>query len=311
LSALARGWALVQLALLVYLLAGGSRILGIGPLEIRLRDFSRAVLLAVAAAAAWLVVSTRARDASRRMLRECGFWMVAAVAAMFLSFGPEIRTGLKEIATGPYLLLYQHVPGFDGLRVPARFGLVVTLMIAVLAAFGLDRLLRRSRRANVVFAAFAVLFVSECFAIPVPINASGGTESLRAPGPILQGAAVPAVYQYLRSLPSKEPIFELPFGDPGYELQYVYYTTEHGHPIVNGYSGVFPPAYIALRQIFQQEADWQRRWEALTRSGARLVVVHERAFLRPREGQRISGWLESHGARLVASFGTDKVYRLP
>jgi hypothetical protein len=310
-AAIAGAWALAQVLLVAYLVAGGPRVLELGPLEIRLKDFGRTVLLAVASIAAWTAISPRGRQAGRRAVNDCGFWVLAALAAACLSFGPEIRTGLKEIATGPYLLLYRHVPGFDGLRVPARFGLVVTLMVAVLAALGLDRLLRGRRHAGLVFAAIGVVFVSECLPVPIPINESGGTDTLRAPAPILQGARVPAVYRYLRDLPGEEPVLEFPFGDPGYELQYVYYTTAHGHPIVNGYSGIFPPRYIALRQVLDQDTEWARRWDALSRSGARLVVVHEGAFRRPHEGARISTWLQSQGARRVAAFDTDKVFRLP
>jgi len=306
---LAGAWALAQLLAVVYVFAGGGRVVAAGPLELRLKDFGRLVLLALVALAAWVIVSPRARQAGRHVVREYGFWVTTAVAAAFLSFGPEIRTGLKEIATGPYLLLYEHVPGFDGLRVPARFGLVVALMVAVLAALGLDRLFR-GRRRGLAMAAVAALFVTECFAVPIPLNESGGTESLRAPLPILQGERVPAVYRYLRDSPGREPVIEFPFGDPGYELQYVYYTTSHGHPIVNGYSGIFPPGYNELRNALEQP-DGEHRWNVMSRSGARLAIVHEGAWHRRADGEAVSRWLEAHGARRLTTFDGDKVFRLP
>jgi len=307
-SALAGVSTVTLVAVVCYLLAGGSRVLELGALELRLKDFSRPVWLALVSGAGWAALTPRVRETGRAVLGRCGFWMLAALAAAFLSFGPVIRTGARDIATGPYLPLYLYVPGFDGLRVPARFGLVVTLMVSVLAALALDRLLRGRRRPGLLFGAVALLLLSESLPTPIPVNASGGTESLVAPAPVRQGARVPAVYRYLRDLPGGEPVLEFPFGFTGYELQYVYYTTEHGHPIVNGYSGVFPPRYIALRQILEDE---ERRWDALSRSGARLVVVHEGAYRRRAEGERISGWLASRGASLVAAFEGDKVFRLP
>ena len=311
LSALAAAWAAAQLLLVVYLLAGGSRIIEVGSFELRLKDFSRPVLLAVVSAAAFVAATPRVRRAAWELLAGWGFWVVAALAAASLSLGPIIRTGLKEMSAGPYLLLYRYVPGFDGLRVPARFGLLVTLMLAVLAAFALDRLLRACRRSGLITVAIVVLFVSECLPAPIPIDGTGGTESLRAPAPVRQGANVPAVYRYLRELPGNEPVLEFPFGEDAYEVQYVYYTTEHGHPIVNGYSGIFPPRYMKLRQGIGHGREWEQPWEALTGSGARIVVVHEAAYNRRSAGGRISAWLQSQGARLVATFDADKVFRLP
>ncbi len=216
LSALAAAWAAAQLLLVVYLLAGGSRIIEVGSFELRLKDFSRPVLLAVVSAAAFVAATPRVRRAAWELLAGWGFWVVAALAAASLSLGPIIRTGLKEMSAGPYLLLYRYVPGFDGLRVPARFGLLVTLMLAVLAAFALDRLLRASRRSGLITVAIVVLFVSECLPAPIPIDGTGGTESLRAPAPVRQGANVPAVYRYLRELPGNEPVLEFPFGEDAY-----------------------------------------------------------------------------------------------
>jgi hypothetical protein len=306
----AGAWAVGQALAVLYVLVGGGRVVAIGPLELRLKGFGRLVLIALAAVAVWTLVSPRVRKTGRQIVREYGFWVTAAIVAAFLSFGPEIHTGPKEIAAGPYLLLYQHVPGFDGLRVPSRYGLVVALTVAVLAGIGLDRLLRGRKHVGLVAAGVAALFVTECFAAPIPINESGGTASLRAPGPILQGERVPAAYRYLRGLAGREPVVEFPFGDPGYELQYVYYTTEHGHPIVNGYSGIFPPVYNELRNALEQP-DLAHRWNVLSRSSARLAIVHEGAYRRRTDGEAVSSWLVANGARLVADFGADKVFRLP
>ena len=44
---------------------------------------------------------------------------------------------------GLYAVLYRVVPGFDLVRVPSRFATLTLLALAVLAAFGLERLSRR------------------------------------------------------------------------------------------------------------------------------------------------------------------------
>jgi hypothetical protein len=310
LSALAGAWAGTQVLLVVYLLAGGSRVLELGVFELRLKDFARPVLLAAFSIAALAAASPRVRKAAGRLFNTWGFWIVAAPTAAVFSLGPIVRTGMKVISPGPYQLLYRYVPGFDGLRVPARFGLLVTLMLAVLAGLTLDRL-ARWRRGRMIVCALAALFVSECLPVPLLINETAGTETLRAPGPIRQGDEVPAAYRYLRSLPQTEPVLEFPFGEDAYEVQYVYYTTQHGHPIVNGYSGVFPPRYLKLRQRLGHGREWEQPWEALRGSNARLVVVHEGAYVRPADGAGVSAWLQRQGASLIGAFGSDKVFRLP
>lgn len=333
LSASLGAWAVVELLLLIYLLAGGDSRLRLGPLAISLKSFERTLLLSLAAVAAFLVSSPRARRAVRGILtgwpfapsaksttRQIdkspnpaapSFWPVAAIVAAVLSLGPTVRAGVKVVGGGPYLWLYRFVPGFDGLRVPARFGLIVALMLSVLAGLALDRLARGRRRPGLLVAALTVLFLTEILPAPIRVNGSSDTATLNAPGALRMGDQVPAVYRYLRSLPAREPVVEFPFGEDAYEVQYVYYSTEHGHPIVNGYSGLFPPRYGDQLEAFGHGRGWKRPWETLLASGARLIVLHEGAYRQADYAARMRAWFIEHGAHLVASFGGDTVFRLP
>ena len=192
----------------------GAILIGLSPL---IRSFARAWAGTVAAFAA-----------------------LAAVAAFVLSLGPEIRTGGRLIGeTGPYSFLYEHVPGFDGLRVPARYAMLVTLFLAILAGSA-------PPPSNGVFAAAArlccswgSLAVAESFAAPIIINGTepeGGYAAL--PPRVYTGDRIPPVYHFLKTLPSPgTAIIEFPFGEWGYELRYMFYSTNHWHPLLNGYSG--------------------------------------------------------------------------
>jgi len=51
-------------------------------------------------------------------------------------------------------------------------------------------------------------------------------------------------------------------------------------------------------------------WTTLASSGATCVVVHEWAF-EGAAGREVSQWLTSRGARLLAIFGSSRVYDLP
>src|SRR5712692_9781854 len=61
--------------------------------------------------------------------------------ACWASFGP---------AAGLYTLLYRIIPPFTLMRAPSRFGIVVTLALAVLAGISVRELLARTTRPTLV-----------------------------------------------------------------------------------------------------------------------------------------------------------------
>jgi len=74
----------------------------------------------------------------RRRMRRI-FWLILA-ASFILSLGPFLV--IFDQNTGfplPYLLLYHLVPGFQGMRAPARFSLMAVLAACILAALGFLR----------------------------------------------------------------------------------------------------------------------------------------------------------------------------
>jgi len=165
----------------------------------------------------------------------------------------------------PYRCLYENLPGFNGLRVPARFAILVVLALAVLAAFGVVRLTRAIRRAwgdAAVSSALAGIILLESFAAPIPLGH--------------MPTEVPAVYRWLADQVGEGAVVELPFPDPPdayWEARRLYYSTVHWRPLVNGYSGYFPPEYweqaARLRAFPAPEA------VALLRAlGVRYVLLH-------------------------------------
>src|SRR5205814_5354820 len=73
-----------------------------------------------------------------------GLFATVSLAGLVLSFGPSLNwdlytrplTGIKL----PYGWLYDHVPGWDSMRVPHRFALLLMLGLAVCAGYGVARL---------------------------------------------------------------------------------------------------------------------------------------------------------------------------
>jgi hypothetical protein len=306
---LVAGCAIYTLAVVLILTNNGFA--SIGPLPISARSLARPSRILVIGLAVLLAISPRARSVARNWLGSAaGFAVVAAMLTFFLSLGPEIRTEGRLISpTAPYLFVYSHVPGFDGLRVPARYGMVVMVFLSVVAGFGAFALRGR-------FAAIAILLglfaIAESIAAPIVINGSGPEAGFAAPPDrMFTGDRVPHVYRFLKTLPAPGTVIvEFPFNAWSYELRYVFYSAVHWHPILNGYSGTFPLSYDLRSAVLRRpEANPEAAWESLLTAGATHAVVHEN-FYEDAKGNATSKWLLDHGARLVADLNGDKVYEL-
>src|SRR5215831_8970917 len=121
-----------------------------------------------------LVVLTRAlrRPADRADDLAPTFWIATGVIAALLAFGPSIHASGHLVARGPYGWVLAHVPGFDALRVPARFLTIVTLALAVLAGMGAATALKGLRRplSTVIVSAGIGLVLLESWFAPMGLN---------------------------------------------------------------------------------------------------------------------------------------------
>jgi hypothetical protein len=178
--------------------------------------------------------------------------------------------------SGPtlYAWLYQNVPGFDGLRVPARFIVVVSLALAVLAGRGASSLAARlPRGAGAVFSVFAgVVLIAEGYAGPTPLAPFDPHQHDRGALNAWLGAAPPG------------GLLEFPAAGPGFApftVTYQYNTLFHRHPVVNGYSGTG----YALQDFLADSAspllrafEVQDALHGLRRLGVRYLVLHQALF---------------------------------
>src|SRR5262249_5046268 len=78
----------------------------------------------------------------------------------------------------------------------------------------------------------------------------------------------------LESLAPETVVRELPMGDTSSDVVAMYRGTQHGRPVVNGYSGFFPRSYDALRGGLA--ARNPRMFDALASFGAVVVAVDQR-----------------------------------
>lgn len=302
-----------EAAAVIVILLGLGGLYRFGEMSLSIRGFSRAANVAALAAVIMLALSTRLRAWLRGTPGSAaGYYIAALFLTWLLSFGPTITTMGRSVGTGPYLWLYNNVPGFDGLRVPARYGMLVMLFLATLAGYALRDIERRSRRGAAIVSLIGVLFLMESIPVPVPMNVPWTEEGLAdGPARVYTGNRVPAVYRHIRQMPEGTAIAEFPFGATGYELMAVFYAAQHWKPTVNGYSGGSPLAYYdrvkALRHPLREPG---LAWHVLLESGATHVIVHDRAYL-SGQAEPTHAWLSSSGATNVGTFGTDHLYRLP
>ena len=284
------------------------------PIEISVKTLGPNIRLLAAITGLLLVVSERARSFARHWLASfTGFAVLAALLAFVLSLGLDIRTEGRAISSAaPYGFFYDHVPGFDGLRVPARYGMLVMMFLAIAAGHGAWALERRSRRGGAIVLALGFLAVTESFAAPIIINGTVAEGGYALPPPrVYTGASVPPVYHFLNTLPrDRTVIVEFPFGEFAYELRYVFYSTNHWHPLLNGYSGNFPLSYSERGSLLRHPLESpELAWTSLVEDGTTHAVIHESLY-QSGEGKALGAWLTSHGAELIAEFEGDRVFRL-
>ena len=238
------------------------------------------------------------------------FWQLIALygtvgtLSVALSFGPRIRWSETSdvIAYGPYYWLWKYVPGFDGLRAPGRFGLVVVLALAVIAAIGAAKLMAGRSRLfrSAVIAAAAVGIFAEGYGGPLPIERFSPTVS----------AADRQAYEWLRTA-GEGVVLELPVTGAATlvplnaavrpSLRYQYLALEHGHPLVNGASG-YAPRFMRRRDAalapWTEHTDMPGILAEARRVGVRYIVVHVNDYLYAPlanavlEVIRNSGWIE-------------------
>jgi hypothetical protein len=151
---------------------------------------------------------------------------LAYVAGLLVAFDGSL--GFNGL-TYPYL--YDWFSPIRGLRVPARFSVLVSLSLAVLSGFGVRWLLRLPRRALAVRLAFACTVVASVANVwPVlPLR------PVWPEPPPVYGALAGLDHVVLAEFPVPE--------DYAYNTPYMYFALWHWAPMINGYSGFMPKSY--------------------------------------------------------------------
>jgi hypothetical protein len=224
------------------------------------------------------------------------FGIAAASAAFVLGLGPQVRYLTRPIGVAPYWLLTQVSSSFAGTRVPARFGGLVMLFLAIVAAAVLVAMWR-ANRASVrrAGAAAAVSALAVC-AVELPVPAlPRGYDLVELPS--LQDPA----YRWLAAQPGSFGVLELPDwphdADVHYRhrewraLRHMLAAKQHGKHLVNGTGRIEPFLWVRFRWL----EPWSREFFTYIASylPVDFVLVHERGV---PEAQRAAVWDSVTGA---------------
>jgi hypothetical protein len=178
------------------------------------------------------------------------------VCAVVMSFGTN---------TPVYGLALAAIPPLGGLRAPARFAMLATLALAVLAGFGCARLLRnRPQWAQAAVGLVAAIAMTAEYASTF--------------GPLHAWPQRAPMYANWLATQPRGVVLELPVPAahalPLFEGEWSYLGMFHGHPLVNGYSGYFPRPYVDLLGALGGFPSDESLW-ALGKRDVRYVVLHE------------------------------------
>jgi hypothetical protein len=273
----AQGWrrpAAITVVAMVGIAAAGWILVPGGWLRAAWAVLALAVVWVVPIALmAWAVAGmspARARDATLAI--RLG---LAGVAWTFaLALGPEARFQGDGLGPAPYVVLSSLSSAFEGTRVPARFGGVSLLFLAVMAGGGLAVLAPTRVR---FAAAAAVLAIAACAAeLPTP-DLSSGRALVRVE------AATHPVYDWLLQQPDEGGILELPDWSPSSSvpwqlrqwrsLHYMLASKQHHRHLANGTGRIEPFLWNRLQAFDPLSESYYRFIEAYL--PVKYVLFHE------------------------------------
>jgi hypothetical protein len=248
--------------------------------------------------------------------RHGGLW---AATGLLLSLTPTVRI-MDHVVRLPQANLIDRYPGLDLLRDPHRMGVAALVGLAILAGVAFAELHRRleqllhapdARALRALSASLLVVVASGVVWTPTSLRVAGWP----SPYPITAGVA-PESPVTARVRESNGPLLQLPV-DPGASLEAqlgaqalaMFESIGHWRPLLNGYGGFFPQAFVERMRLAARLPDatalaelrrdtgvvqilvrrdlttgvMRERWDTLARSGGgeglRLVARDETSLL--------------------------------
>jgi len=245
------------------------------------------------------------------------------VISYVLSLGNEQSFSVGPYSTGtlklPYYYLYHWFPVFQAVRVPARFSIFIIISLTILAAQGIEGMLKR-KISKWIAGIFLLIFLIEIWQIntafvPIPLKNS-----------------IPDVYTWVKLQPEPMILAELPVSlfyhgkimEDQLYVQYdklqktdtyaletyrVYFSAFHTKRMINGYSGFFTESYNKLTETLENFPS-EETIVSMQKIGITHIIVHSMQYeATTRENIRMTLAHSPH-VSLVYSDPNDSVYKI-
>jgi hypothetical protein len=192
---------------------------------------------------------------------------------------------------------------YSGLRVPSRAAILVCTAVAALAGLGWAWI-----ESRIKWRTTATVLVSGLLLFEYATRLDPSLVLPKEPA---------AVYTWLAAQP-RSVVVHFPLStadklDIIHDSLYMLGSTVHWQPILNGYSGYFPPSFFELMEYCETFPD-ERSVAYLKSRGVDLIVVHGGYMPPDKFGAMTAGLLARPDVRAVAKFeeklGPDIVFRL-
>jgi hypothetical protein len=231
----------------------------------------------------------------RRQWIRAGIALSCVLIGLVLSFGPSVANGVQQLSA---FGMFTAIPGMSGFRVPARLALVVLLGVSLLAAEAARALVQASRYTRIALFIIWPLMLTEWHVVAMPNGRP----------PLVE---IPAIY-LTDEVRTARAIISL----PDYRAtrswfagaDYLYYSTAHWRPIVNGFGRSEPPEHpsiISFVNAFPGPNNARRMREI----GVEYIVVHGAAYPGGVEGV-VREAAESGEYDLARQIGSDYLFRV-
>ena len=182
-----------------------------------------------------LIIAGLYFDYKKNRLKNTALWLVFGIIFAWLSLGPYLQVGGTVTGIPTIYSLYRLIPIFNIIREPGRFDMIVTLCLAILAAFGFQQLTQDKDRKK----AFSILVVVSALIL---LEYNGTPLSGAFASQTITSTQIPLAYSQIGKIPGNFSVLVLPIlpnasAEPAqYPGQATYFVSALKKPIIGGYT---------------------------------------------------------------------------
>jgi hypothetical protein len=232
--------------------------------------------------------------------------LAGGLTGWVLTLGPTLSLADGRQISLPYRWLMDLVPGFSAMRIPQRFGALVTVAVTALAALGIAAL--RARLAGTRFRAIGAIVAAAVLGLALAEVRTPGIRTV----PMPVGPSMPEAHRWLAEHGDGGALIEVPTSDgaPLLQSNAMYQSTAHWLPIANGYSPYVPATFTAFMRAAMGLPDPAALDRMLAVAPLRWVLVRWRLVgLRNQPAWRAT--FEAAGLRVAGEFEEMTVFEVP